>query len=178
MGKITFIVGGARSGKSTFALACAGKRAGGKRAGKKTVFIATCQPLDAEMRARIASHKKSRPRHWVTIDEPQRVSAAVERIDKTCDVIVIDCLTLLVSNLLLKKRTPESILEEIGALCGALRRSRARAFVVSNEVGLGIVPAHPLGRKFRDIAGSVNQRLAAASDEVFFMVSGIPWRIK
>jgi adenosylcobinamide kinase/adenosylcobinamide-phosphate guanylyltransferase len=172
MGKITFVVGGARSGKSTYALTAA------KKSKRKVAFIATCQPLDKEMECRIALHKKSRPLHWHTFEEAKDVDAVVKDICNKFGCVVIDCLTLMVSNLILSGCGRKVIEDKITRLIGCLKKSKGRAIIVSNEVGLGIVPVNKLARDFRDIAGSVNQIMAKESDEVIFMVSGLPWRIK
>ena len=171
MGKITFIIGGARSGKSGHAL----KLAGGA---KRVAFVATCEALDNEMAMRIKDHKNDRPKHWTTFEEPLAVSALIRRISAAHDLILIDCLTLLVSNLFLKKRAPQKIEKEIIAIMEELKKRKRSSIVVSNEVGLGIVPDNRLGREFRDVAGRVNKIAAERSAQVLFMVSGIPWRIK
>jgi len=171
MAKITFILGGARSGKSTFALELAKEY-------KDVAFIATCQGRDLEMRKRIKTHQLSRPKHWQTFEEPKEVIRALEKINSRCPCIVIDCLTLLVSNLILSGASHDSIVEEIKHVFKRLNTFKSRVIIVSNEVGLGIVPRTKLGRDFRDIAGRVNQLTAANADEVFFLVSGIPAKIK
>ena len=172
MAKIIFILGGARSGKSTYALELT------KKYKKKVAFIATCQALDKEMTQRIKFHKKARPRDWQTFEEPYKVSGLLNKIGAKFDVILIDCLTLLVSNLILKGLKVDAITQEINNILSALNKIEGKAIIVSNEVGLGIVPNTKLGRSFRDVAGKINQAVAQESDEVFFMVSGIPWRIK
>ena len=171
MAKITFILGGARSGKSTYALELAKKH-------KDVAFIATCQGLDREMKERIKLHKKSRPRHWQTFEEAKDVAGMLESMDNKFDCIVIDCLTLLVSNLFLAKVSYKTIEAKIERMLGNLKKKKAQAIIVSNEVGLGVVPGNKLARDFRDIAGKVNQIVASQADEVFFMVSGLPCRIK
>jgi len=171
MGKITFILGGARSGKSTYALELAKKH-------KDVAFIATCQGLDAEMKKRIKLHKELRPRHWETFEEAKDVALTLASIDNKFDCIVIDCLTLLVSNLLLAKVNHKTIEAKIDRMLEHLKKKKAQAIIVSNEVGLGLVPANKLGRDFRDIAGKINQIVARQADEVFFMASGLPCRIK
>ncbi len=172
MGKITFILGGARSGKSTHALDLAKKRAG------KTVFIATCQALDKEMEQRIELHKKARPAAWQTFEAPYDISKVLKKIGDKCDCIIIDCLTLLVSNLMLAKNKFDAIEANINKVISYLQKTKSTSIIVSNEVGLGIVPANRLARNFRDIAGSVNRIVASQADEVLFMVSGIPVIIK
>lgn len=173
MGKITFILGGSKSGKSRYAAELAGKSGI-----KRVAFIATGEAKDGEMAMRIAVHRKERPAAWKTFEEPRRVVALLKRLGSDYPVVIIDCLTLLISNLLLEKRSAKFIEEEIKNIFNELHRMRSRAIIVSNEVGLGIVPANRLARDFRDIAGSVNKIAAGMSDEVIFIVSGIPWRIK
>ena len=173
MGRLTFILGGARSGKSQYAASLAAKY--GKR---NVIYIATGEAKDTEMMRRISSHKAARPSHWKTYEEPLAVSKLLDSIDCAKGVVLIDCLTLLVSNLMLKRKPQRAIEDEIYDIMTKLGKSKSRAIVVSNEVGLGIVPANSLAREFRDIAGSVNKIAAEMSDEVIFMVSGIPMRIK
>lgn len=169
---ITFILGGARSGKSSFALELA------KAKNKKTAFIATCQPLDKEIERRIGRHKKSRPKQWRTYEEPLELLPLVKKIGRRFELIIIDCLTLLVSNLLLAKYSPRQIEEKISRLCAALKNAKAQTIIISNEVGMGIVPDNRLGREFRDIAGRVNQITAGEAQEVFLLFSGLPLKIK
>ena len=171
MGRITLILGGARSGKSTQALNLAKKT-------KKVAFIATCEGLDKEMKERILKHKADRPANWKTFEEPKELAELLTRIDNSFDCIIIDCLTLLVSNLLLSVYKEEVIVEKIKAVLFQLRKKKAKAIIVSNEVGLGIVPVNKLGRRFRDIAGKVNQIVAQESDEVLFIISGLPLIVK
>lgn len=172
MGKIIYISGGARSGKSSFALTLASRMAG------RTAFVATCEPLDKEMKKRIGAHKKSRPREWETFEAPLCVSLVLKNIKDAFGVVIIDCITLLVSNLLLKGHTEAFIEEEVRSMCRYLKKERVCGIIVSNEVGLGIVPENELARAFRDIAGRVNQVIAEESDEAFFMVSGLPLKVK
>lgn len=173
MGKITFIIGGARSGKSHLAMKMA------KDAKyKKVAFIATGEARDDEMKKRIVLHKKARPTNWRTFEEPCHVSNLIKTTGGKFKLVMIDCLTLLVSNLLLMDRKERYIELEIVKMMSGLRKARADSIIVSNEVGLGIVPENGLARDFRDIAGRVNQVVAKAADEVIFTVAGIPWRIK
>jgi len=171
MGKITLILGGARSGKSTQAVSLAKKH-------KKTAFIATCQPLDKEMESRIRLHQEQRPKHWKTFEEPIDLNSLLIKMGNAFDCILIDCLTLLVSNLILAGYKREEILKKIETALVVLRKKKARVIMVSNEVGLGLVPANRLGRDFRDTAGKVNQIVAEEADDVFFTISGIPMKIK
>jgi adenosylcobinamide kinase/adenosylcobinamide-phosphate guanylyltransferase len=172
MAKIIFILGGARSGKSTFALKLA------KKDKRKVAFIATCQALDKEMAERIKFHKKMRPGYWQTFEEPYKVSGLLKKIGAKFDVILIDCFTLFVSNLMLRGLKKDAITKEVNNILVALTKTKTKAIIVSNEVGLGIVPQNKLARDFRDMAGKINQTVARKSDEVFFMVSGIPIKIK
>lgn len=171
MNKITFILGGARSGKSSYALELAKKH-------KNVAFIATAQALDGQMKKRIKLHQSSRPRHWQTFEEPLDVASILKKLHNKFDCIIIDCLTLLVSNLLLDSEGIKSIESKIGRMLTNLRNKNAHVLIVSNEVGLGVVPANKLARDFRDIAGRVNQIVAAKADEVFFIASGIPLQLK
>ncbi|MGD0335802.1 MAG: bifunctional adenosylcobinamide kinase/adenosylcobinamide-phosphate guanylyltransferase [Candidatus Omnitrophota bacterium] len=171
MGKIILVLGGARSGKSTYAVGLAKKH-------KKVAFIATCQGRDKEMKERILKHKISRPKSWKTFEEPKEVEKILSRMGNKSECIIIDCITLLVSNLILCGNKEKEIINKICAVLRQLKKKKARIILVSNEVGLGIVPDNKLSRDFRDIAGRVNQILAKESRKVFFMVSGIPLRIK
>lgn len=171
MGKVTFILGGSRSGKSSYALELAKKY-------KRVAFIATCQPKDLEMKRRIRLHKKLRPAYWQTFEEFQDIPALLKKIGLKFDLIIIDCLTLWVSNLLLEGLKETAIEDKAKRMAILLKKSKSQSIIVSNEVGLGIVPQNKLSRNFRDIAGRVNQIVAENSDAVFFMFSGIPLKIK
>lgn len=182
--KLTLILGGARSGKSFYAEKLASKR------GDHVLYVATAQAFDEEMAARIAAHRAQRPANWRTLEAPRDVGHAIaqtlENSAQTPDVILLDCLTLLTNNVLLT--LPEPVTQEqadaalMAEVDGLLAVHNAGAdtewIIVSNEVGLGIVPAYPLGRVYRDALGRANQRLAAAADEVLFMVSGLPMTVK
>ncbi len=174
MSFLIFITGGARSGKSKLALKLA------ERTGGKVAFIATAQAGDDEMAERILIHKKSRPKEWTTIEEPIDIPSAISKVADH-DVAIIDCLTLLLSNLMLEDKS----LDETGRILGrmedlvkASRSFKGTVIVVSNEVGMGIVPENELARKFRDLAGRANQIIADAADEVYLCVSGIPVKLK
>ena len=171
MPKITLILGGARSGKSSYALSLAKKY-------KKVAFIATCLGLDKEMQKRIRLHKEARPKHWETFEETKDLAKLIGKLNNSFDCILIDCLTLLVSNLILSKNSQKQILKRIEELLFVLSKKKARVILVSNEVGLGLVPANKLGRDFRDVAGRVNQMVAKNAREVFFVVAGMPLNIK
>ncbi len=174
---LILILGGARSGKSTHAQRLA------KAHGGKVVFIATAEALDDEMRQRITAHQADRPADWQTLEIPYNVGQAFTRLSPPADVVLLDCMTLLVSNLLMlgddidqpDAAAAEKRLDgELQALLEAIQASRADWFVVSNEVGQGLVPPYPSGRVYRDLLGHANQRLAAEADEVYWMVAGIP----
>lgn len=170
-GRIVLILGGARSGKSSFALELAGKRKGNK------VYIATAQALDGEMHDRIAQHRIERGKSWDTIEEPLLLADVMRSAPGRYDVVLLDCLTLWVSNLLCGGADAESAFDDF---LGALQHpdNRALTCIVSNEVGQGIVPDNALSRNFRDLAGFLNQRVARAADEVYLVTAGIPLKIK
>jgi adenosylcobinamide kinase/adenosylcobinamide-phosphate guanylyltransferase len=168
-GKTVFILGGARSGKSGFALKTAAAVPGRK------AYIATAQALDDEMEQRIARHRAERADEWQTFEEPVKIQDVIARINGAYDVLLIDCLTLWITNLMLGNDDVE-IKSQL--LLDALSACRSTVFIVSNEVGLGIVPDNRLTREFRDIAGTLNQKVAAVSDEVYFMAAGLPLRMK
>ena len=172
MGKITLILGGARSGKSQ----CAVKLAKGYA--KSVLFVATASAKDSEMRQRIKLHKKNRPAHWKTQEEPKKIVSLIKKLPDKFDLVIIDCLTLFISNLLLEKKSDAYIEKEVILILKGLKNSKFESILVSNEVGLGIVPDNPLARRFRDLAGRINQRLTRWSDKVYFIISGLPIKIK
>ncbi|MDO8488639.1 MAG: bifunctional adenosylcobinamide kinase/adenosylcobinamide-phosphate guanylyltransferase [Candidatus Omnitrophota bacterium] len=173
MGNITFIVGGSRSGKSAYAQELA------KVSAREVAFIATCAvSSDMEMKKRIMQHKKSRPKHWKTFEGTQNLPLLLEQIGDKFDVVIIDCLTLLVSGFMLNGHKESVIKNKVNQIIKTSQKIKAKTIIVSNEVGLGIVPDNYLARNFRDIAGRMNQLTANSADSVFFLVSGIPWRIK
>ena len=173
-GGTILVTGGARAGKSDFALGLA-KRAVVRR----RLFVATGVSCDPEMRDRITRHRKSRDGHWVTLEEPIRLP---ERLPKRFlapgHLILFDCLPTFITNLLLDQKSPRQIHSRVQALLKICRRPGLFSILVTNEVGLGIVPDHPLGREFRDLLGKVNQQVARAADQVYLLVSGIPLRLK
>lgn len=220
MAKITFILGGARSGKSAFAEGLAKKY-------NDVVYIATAEAKDDEMRERIRVHRARRPQNWMTIESPFHVNKVVSDISGTTGLVLIDCITLYITNMLLNSETvpggrggqpfahppakgydlpspgrggesnqmtnsagcsglqtgspqerQQVILAEIHKLRRACRESGSDVILISNEVGLSIVPDNALSREFRDIAGYTNQIIAGEADEVYFMVAGIAQRIK
>jgi adenosylcobinamide kinase/adenosylcobinamide-phosphate guanylyltransferase len=172
---VSLVLGGARSGKSRFAL---GLGADCRRA----VYIATCRVEDSEMAARVARHRRERPPNWITVEEPLEIANAVEQHSAECDFVLIDCLTLWLSNLLWEHRlAPEAgveatALREVARL--ATLSTLVRIVLVTNEVGCGIVPETPVGRFFRDLQGRINQESARLADQVFHLVAGIPIEIK
>jgi len=170
LGKIIFVIGGARSGKSAYAMSRADKASEGKS------FIATAEPFDNEMKERIKKHRNDRGSDWQTIEEPLDIVGALSRNRNTKGPVILDCLTLWLSNIM-RHRTDtktsfKELIEELG------RNRSADLFIVSNEVGMGIVPENRLARQFRDMAGMLNQRVAAAADEVVLVAAGIPIKIK
>jgi adenosylcobinamide kinase / adenosylcobinamide-phosphate guanylyltransferase len=164
---VTLVGGGARSGKSRYALELA------RRYGTRLRFIATAEASDSEMADRIARHRAERSADFVTLEAPMELALAMAAPDT--DAIVIDCLTLWLSNVMLARRDVES---EIKKVLDAAQHSRPQLIFVTNEVGCGIVPETPLGREFRDWAGILNQRIAAIAEEVYWMVFGHPLRVK
>jgi len=177
--RLILITGGVRSGKSSFAETLAGKL------GKKITFIATAQALDKEMEDRIAQHRANRPVHWETYEEPYQVAQVIQKVGEKTEVILLDCLTLLVSNFMQDYQEDssnndlaEKIIGKIKEITSEAAQCPATVIIVSNEVGLGLVPANPMGRFFRDILGKANQIIASSSDEVYLMVAGISLLIK
>jgi adenosylcobinamide kinase/adenosylcobinamide-phosphate guanylyltransferase len=169
--QVILVGGGTRSGKSAFALTVA------RRLGTARLFLATAQAGDDEMQARIRRHQETRGPDFQTVEEPLAVAEVFRRLE-THDVVVLDCLTLWLANLLLAGNDAEAVLRQVEELAGVLDRRRAHAVVVTSEVGLGLVPETPLGRTFRDVAGLAHQRLAAIADEVYFGVLGVMLRLK
>lgn len=168
--KIIFVTGGARSGKSSFAMAEA-SRINGKKA-----YIATAEALDEEMRQRIENHKRQRSDEWVTYEEPIKIADVIKKIEGKYSVIVIDCLTLWLSNIM---HAGLNIKTEIEYLISSLLTLHLSSmYIVSNEVGMGIVPENEMARRFRDMAGVLNQKMAEVSDKVYMVVAGIPIKIK
>jgi adenosylcobinamide kinase/adenosylcobinamide-phosphate guanylyltransferase len=168
----TYITGGASSGKSGFALKLMRHR-------EDVLFIATGRITDPEMAERVRLHRRTRPRSWETREEPVDLIAAVASSEKPTGGVVIDCLTFWVSNLLFESRMGRTeVLERAEKTAGFLRNHVSRILVVSNELGMGIVPADAQSREFRRVAGEVNRIFAAHSEEAFFLVSGIAVRIK
>ena len=174
--EIVFVTGGARSGKSRFAQSRAEPWAG--EGGGTLLYIATGEARDEEMRTRIEKHRRDRGDRWVTREEPLDLAAALGQAEGHCGAL-LDCLTLWTSNLLERFDDREDELWcSVEALLGALGRHRGRLCVVTNEVGAGIVPDNVLGRRFRDLAGRINQEVASRATEAYLVVSGLPLRLK
>ena len=180
MGKgLIFLLGGARSGKSTYAETWA------KEHGDTVLYVATAQPLDEDMQERIAHHQANRPPHWHTLEAPRNTSQAIADFPAGYDTVLLDCITILTSNVLLalpdsttQTSANHAILAQIDHLLEVYNRSDATWLIVSNEAGMGVVPPTKLGRFFRDMLGRANQRIAQRADEVLLLVAGLPWTLK
>ncbi len=171
---VTLVLGGVRSGKSRYAQRLTETHA-------RVTFVATAENRedDGEMRERIARHQLDRPAGWTTVEEPLALGRVLRSCEPVCDAILIDCLTLYAANLLEKFAVDEDRLRaEVEALCAALTEVQCSVVLVSNEVGSGVVPAYAAGRRFRDVAGEINQRVAAVADTVVLMVAGLPLVLK
>lgn len=170
--EVTFVLGGAQSGKSRYAQELASRF-------ERVTFIATGRPSDSEMRKKIARHQQERPRAWRTIEAPLDLDKIIRCESQNSDVVLVDCLTFYVANLMDPKRKskgdPEGFIE---ALCDAIQASGASVLVVSNEVGSGVVPAYRSGRIYRDCLGQMNQKIAALADRVVLMIAGMPLIVK
>jgi adenosylcobinamide kinase/adenosylcobinamide-phosphate guanylyltransferase len=175
---LTLILGGARSGKTSYAEKLAAKW------GQSVLYIATAEAQDEEMKARIQAHRLDRPPTWRTLEAPRHVGQALFELQERPAVLLLDCLTLLVSNILLSMEAePQPLIEaavqaEIESLLAAQNHLGLPLIIVSNEVGLGLVPPYPLGRVYRDLLGRANQQLAATANRVLFMVAGLPMIVK
>lgn len=188
MGTITLILGGARSGKSGFAQKLAARLVAAEGGG--VTYLATAAAKDEEMRLRIARHRDNRPAEWTTAEEPCRVARILAGQVESTRVVIVDCLTLLISNILLAEGAEEGggpsrlerleglVMTEIDDILKTCRRIPAQVLLVANEVGMGVVPPSALGRMFRDIAGRVNQKVAAEADGVYFLVAGLAQKLK
>lgn len=174
---VRFILGGARSGKSRYAQELAAKL------GRRVLYVATAEALDEEMNSRIEAHKKSRPSTWKTLEAQTDIAGAISSEIGDAEVIVLDCVTLLISNLMGKDNADTEIWEknvtaELETLISFMEATPSHFIIVSNEVSLGLVPPNPLGRAYRDVLGVANQMLARHAEEVYFMVAGIPISLK
>lgn len=182
--RLVLILGGARSGKSSFAVDLA------KQRGTRVLFAATAEPGDDAMSRRIEAHRRDRPAGWRTVEAPTNPAAAIAEHAGDAEVVILDCLTLLASNILIREAGDDPEAEvifqgirrrleaELSELVKWFQANRAHLIVVSNELGLGLVPPNPLGRAYRDLLGWANQRLAARADEVYFLVAGLPLDLK
>lgn len=170
MTRHVLVLGGARSGKTAFAEQLA------LRAGSKPAYLATAEALDGEMRDRVASHKAGRGQKFATIEEPVALADALLTASASHDVVLVDCLTLWITNLLVANEDVAKHVSELGAVLVQLKT--AKIVLVSNEVGLGIVPDNAMARTFRDLAGAAHQRLAEICDDVYFVVAGLPMTLK
>ncbi|MFQ5559518.1 MAG: bifunctional adenosylcobinamide kinase/adenosylcobinamide-phosphate guanylyltransferase [Nitrospinota bacterium] len=170
-GRLIFVTGGTRSGKSDFALRLASSIEG------KKVYIATAEALDHEMKERILLHRESRPEEFDTVEESKNLVNAFWKIEGHYEVVLLDCLTLWISNVF-ETFSLKQLVKESCQIIEASQKSEMTVIVVSNELGMGIVPENQLAREFRDVAGKVNQLFAAAAHEAHFVVSGIPIKLK
>lgn len=191
MGKLTLILGGARSGKSSYAEGHA-KEVGGDN----VLYVATSETKDEEMQQRVEKHRAGRPSAWETVEASRNVAQALRAAGSGAKVILLDCMTFLVANHLMDIAAPEGdpfdeprsdpfdaqieadVVAEVEAIIDYMKETDAEVLVVSNEVGLGVVPSYELGRAYRDILGRANQILARHADEVLLLVAGIPMQVK
>lgn len=190
MGKLTLILGGARSGKSAYA-----EKRAKELGGDDVLYLATSQIKDDEMQERVKKHRANRPSAWNTVEAPRNVAQALGR-ERSAKVILLDCVTFLVANHLMDAAAPTddpfdnpsanpfdkqieaAVVREVESLLEYVQENDVELLAVSNEVGLGLVPAYALGRAYRDILGRTNQVLAAHADEVLFFVAGLPIKVK
>lgn len=168
-GFATLVLGGARSGKSRFAEQLC------RDSGLNLHYIATGRAWDAEMEARIAAHRADRGPAWTTHEAPTGLVEALTQVDSAENIVLVDCLTLWVTNLMMEERTGP---EEFEALARAVAAAKSRIVLVSNEVGLGIVPDNKMAREFRDHAGRLHQRIAEVAEQVYFVAAGLPLKMK
>jgi adenosylcobinamide kinase / adenosylcobinamide-phosphate guanylyltransferase len=164
---VTLIVGGARSGKSRYAQKLA-------EGFERVTFVATARPSDSAMRRKIARHRSERPASWETVEAPLRLDSAIQSRSAETDMLIIDCLTLYLANVIHAKKEQKGILEHLSQVCEAIRCAKSSIIVVSNEVGCGIVPPFRSGRLYRDLLGQLNQQIAEIADRVVLMVAGVP----
>lgn len=183
MGRMIFVTGGTRSGKSAFAEKITAAL------GDKVVYIATARAEDGEMEKRIALHRERRPAVWRTVEEPEKVGEAIEQWEQQAEVILLDCLTMYISNLLLAGENGEedrekaelqdrAIVNLMEKTAAAARASKAHVVVVSNEVGLSLISPYSLGRRYQELVGRANQIFARAADETYLVVAGMPLDLK
>jgi adenosylcobinamide kinase/adenosylcobinamide-phosphate guanylyltransferase len=171
-GSVTLVLGGVRSGKSRYAQQLAEQA-------HRVVFIATARNSDEEMRRKIERHRADRPEGWLTVEEPLELATVLTRHGGDCDLVIVDCLTIFAANLLeAEGEDLDAIGRRIAELCAVLRTAACGVVLVSNEVGSGVVPAYPLGRRYRDLLGEINQSVARAANDVVLMVAGLPLALK
>jgi adenosylcobinamide kinase/adenosylcobinamide-phosphate guanylyltransferase len=172
--ELVLVLGGARSGKSSFAQQLAA------RSDSKVLFLATAEASDDEMVKRIAKHKQSRPAAWVTIEEPLRMASTLMKENQSYDLAIVDCLTVWLGNMMFHNTdvSEEKIMQEVSAVLRSYKNGSCSYILISGELGLGVVPENPMGRLFRDIHGRMNQEIAQEADKVFLMIAGIPLEIK
>jgi adenosylcobinamide kinase/adenosylcobinamide-phosphate guanylyltransferase len=169
---VTLVLGGARSGKSRYAQELAS-------AFERVVYIATASRDDAEMRARIAQHRRERPSTWKTVEVFTGLDRTLREVGPQADLLLVDCLTLYVANIMGRKSVGRSkVRDHIHPLCEAVREAKASVVMVSNEVGCGVVPPYRSGRDYRDLLGELNQEIAKVADRVILMVAGLPLIVK
>jgi adenosylcobinamide kinase / adenosylcobinamide-phosphate guanylyltransferase len=170
---VILVLGGVRSGKSRYAQQLAERS-------DRVTFVATAERRDDdEMQRKIDRHRADRPAHWTTVEEPIALGQVLQTSEGHCDTVLIDCLTLFGANLIEAYGSDDESLETcVKDLCTALVTTSCRVILVSNEVGSGVVPAYALGRRFRDLIGEINQRVAAVADTVVLMVAGLPLPLK
>ncbi len=168
---VTLVVGGVRSGKSRYAQAEAARFT-------RVTFIATARRSDAEMRRKIAAHRRERPKGWKTVEASAALDTVIRREGQTAEALLVDCLTTYCGALLDRRRTEPGRRRDLEAIVDAIRSTPASLFIVSNEVGSGVVPAFKSGRLFRDLLGEMNQQVARVADRVVLLVAGIPIAIK
>lgn len=181
-GKLVFVTGGVRSGKSAFAEQVTAQL------GPSVTYVATAEALDEEMKLRIELHRQRRPDNWTTVEEPLDVTAVIREYGSKCDVIMLDCLTVLISNLMfareqaagqeLQKELQNEIIGEIDTLARAAREAGAHVVIVSNEVGMTLVSDNFLGRQYQELVGRANQIVAGLADEAYMVVAGCPIELK
>jgi adenosyl cobinamide kinase/adenosyl cobinamide phosphate guanylyltransferase len=174
-GVMILILGGARSGKSRMAVGFAKKQC------KRAVYVATAPVCDEEMRLRVALHKKARPKKWVTIETQVNIVEALKKILKNIDGIIIECLGTYIGNLMEKGLNDKGIIREVKGEIRDLKKlhkAGKKIFIVSNEVGGGVIPHTQMGRRFRDLVGTINQAIAKEADEVYLVTAGLPLRLK
>ena len=169
---VTLVLGGARSGKSRYAQELAS-------AFERVVYIATARRGDAEMRAKIAQHRRDRPASWKTVEAPTGLDRVLREQSSSADLLLIDCITFYVANIMGRKSSARrKVKSHIERLCEAVREAQASVVIVSNEVGSGVVPPYRSGRDYRDLLGELNQQIAKVADRVILMVAGLPLTVK